>query len=282
MTDIYYKIPFASSALLKRNRTVVTMHSFPNGKLKHLLMKRFLQKADAVIVHSEYIKKQMESIGLTNVHCIDYPSFYDYSPLPPKEEIRRQYGLSAGDIVFSALGTIRKDKGLDLLLEAFKYVDDGHKEKIVLNIAGKYSSFMEKADIERLAEKYNIRTRLLIRTLSDREFQENVLISDYMVFPYRKNMTGNSGPMTEAIVNGIPSIVPADTNLASIAVENHVGMTFEQDNPESLASVLMEACEKEYVCDDTYCQSIKEQTFIDRHKSVYLALKGTPKESRIS
>ncbi len=271
-SDIYYKIPFISSSLLKRNKTIVTMHSCPNGKIKHLLMRNFCKRVDAVVVHSEYIKSQMELIGLTNVHCIDYPSFYDYSFLPSKEELRQKYGLLAEDVVFSALGGIRKDKGLDILLEAFKYVDMRHKRRMILNVAGRYCSFMKEADIKRLAEKYNIRTRLLIRSLSDEEFLENVLITDFMVLPYRGNMTGNSGPMTEAIVNGIPSIVPADTNLGAIVTERHVGMTFRQGDPESLASVLIKACDMDYICNDAYRHVLKEQSFIDKYRNIYTDL----------
>ena len=39
-------------------------------------MKKFFKRISAVVVHSEYIKGKMESLGLKNVVYIDYPSFY--------------------------------------------------------------------------------------------------------------------------------------------------------------------------------------------------------------
>lgn len=271
--DIYYKIPFLSSSLLQRNKTIVTMHSCPNGKFKHLLMKNFCKRVEAVVVHSDYIKHKMESIGLKNVTCIDYPSFYDYTKIAAKDELRRKYKIPEGNIVFSALGGIRQDKGLDILLNAFKYIDDQHKGKMILNVAGRANSFLSKEKIVELASKYKIKTRLTIQPLTDEEFMENVKISDYMVMPYRGNMTGNSGPMTEAIVNGIPSIVPANTNLGAIATDNHVGLTFTQEDEKSLAKTLIFACDNKYVCDNKYCCRLDEKTFLSKYKKLYENIK---------
>ena len=235
--DLYYKIPFVSSRLLHRNKTIVTMHSCPNGRVKHWLMKNFCKRVDAVVVHSEYIKQQLENMGLTNVHLIDYPSFYDYSTIGSRDEVRRKFGFSQHDIVLSALGGIRKDKGLDILLEAFKYINTESKKRIVLNIAGK-EGFMTAREVEQKCTELEIRTHLTIRPLTDEEFMENVIVTDYMVMPYRGNMTGNSGPMTEAIVCGIPSVVPANTNLGYIADKESIGFTFIQENAQDLAGIL--------------------------------------------
>ena len=85
----------------------------------------------AVILHSEFIKEKLNKLGLTNVYYIDYPSFYDYSSLAPRKELRKQAGLTGNDIVLTALGGIRHDKGLDILLEAFKYLDKTEKQGLV-------------------------------------------------------------------------------------------------------------------------------------------------------
>lgn len=181
-SDIYYKIPFLSSSLLQRNKTIVTIHSCPNGKFKHWLMKNFCRRVAAVVVHSKYIKNQMEAMGLTNVHYVDYPSFYDYSTIPSKEKLKERERLKDTDIVFSALGGIRSDKGLDILLDAFKYIGADTKQRIVLNVAGK-EGFLTAKQVEDTCKKNGIRARLTIRPLTDEEFLENVEISDYMVMP---------------------------------------------------------------------------------------------------
>ena len=267
-SDIYYKIPFTSSGLLHRNKTIVTMHSCPNGKIKHWLMRNFCKRVAAVVVHSEYIKAQLESLGLTNVHYVDYPSFYDYSRIPNRQELKRREGLMETDIVFSALGGIRPDKGLDILLDAFKYIDEDAKKHIVLNVAGK-EGFLSAQQVAMICKQNGIRARLNIRPLTDEEFMENVEISDYMVMPYRCNMTGNSGPMTEAIVRGIPSIVPEGSNLGYIAEHYHVGITFKQEDVKDLAHVINICCAKKYKCNSEYSEKLQENSFVLKHQILY-------------
>ena len=267
-SDIYYKIPFVSSWLLGRNKTIVTMHSFPNGKFKHILLRNFCRRVEMVVVHSQFIKEQFEKIGINNVCCIDYPSFYDYSKLETKEVLRNRAAIKSSSIVFSALGGIRYDKGLDILLNAFKYINEDYKNRIILNVAGS-EGFMTSGQIELLCKNLGINHRLTIRPLTDEEFLENVKISDYMVLPYRTNMTGNSGPMTEAIVNTIPSIVPKDSNLGYIAEEYRVGLTFQQENCKDLARCIMAACDNRYNCDEKYANKLSKESFIDAHRKLY-------------
>lgn len=279
--DIYYKIPFVCSRLLHRNKTIATMHSFPKGKLKNWLMKNFCKRVERVIVHSEYIQKQMNAIGIHNVSYVDYPSFYDYSQLSPKDELRAKYGIKPDDIVLTALGTIRQDKGLDILLEAFRYCKLSVKNKILLNVAGKtYDTFLQESDIRAVCDKHGIRSHLTIRPLSEEEFMENVRISDYLVMPYRKNMTGNSGPMTEAIVNHIPSIVPEQSNLGAIAKSYNVGICFDQEDAKSLAKTIERVIEEPRSLDFTYAEKLHERCFIKTCMELYQKIMNTDKEER--
>lgn len=269
--DIYYKIPFLSSGLLKRNRTVVTIHSCPHGKLKHWLMKNFCKRVAAVVVHSEYIKGQMEIMGLKNVYCVDYPSFYDYSGILSKDELKKRENIKCTDVVFSALGGIRSDKGLDILLNACKYMDEEYKRRMILNVAGR-EGFLTARQVDKFCKDNNIRAHLVIRPLTDVEFQENVEISDYIVMPYRSRMTGNSGPMTEAIVRRIPSIVPCNGNLGYIAEHYHVGLTFKVEDSLDLARVMCKAMDKCYVCNSEYSMKLEERTFVRKHRDVYFKI----------
>ena len=267
-SDIYYKIPFLSSSLLQRNKTIVTMHSCPNGKIKRWLMKNFCKRVSAVIVHSEFIKEKLNKLGLTNVYYIDYPSFYDYSSLAPRKELRKQAGLTGNDIVLTALGGIRHDKGLDILLEAFKYLDKTEKQRIVLNIAGR-EGFMNSHQIAELCHTNGIRSRLNIQPLTDKEFMENVEISDYLVMPYRCKMTGNSGPITEAIVRNIPSVVPKGSNLGYIAEHYHVGVTFQQENVMDLAKTITSLVKNPFKISGKYSHKLTQSTFIQKHIELY-------------
>ena len=264
-SDIYYKIPFCSSGVLKRNKTVFTMHSCPNGRVKHWLMKNFCKRVERVVVHSENIYNQMKNMGIDNVSYIDYPSFYDYSKVCTKQQLKKKYDIPDDVKVFSALGGIRPDKGLDLLLDSFKYINIESKSKILLNVAGRsYNNFLQESEIRRKCVEYGIKSRLIIRPLSELEFMENVVMSDYMVMPYRGNMTGNSGPMTEAIVNNIPSIVPEESNLGAIAKRYNLGLCFKQDDVEDLSRTIEYALNTTFDRKFEYSEKLKQRDFVLR------------------
>lgn len=267
--DMYYKIPFVNNKLLSRNKLIVTMHSCPNGYIKHLLLKNFCKRVNVVIVNSDYIRNKYLSLGIKNVVTISHPSFQDYSDILPKGELKKKYGIPDDKIVLSALGGIRADKGLDILLESFNYLSKSIKNKIVLNIAGGVIDSLTEDDIRNLCEIYEINARLNIRFLTENEFKENVAVSDYMVFPYRKHMTANSGPMGEAIVCRVPCIVPYGTNLAAVADYYGAAFTFEQENPKSLAKVITDIVISNPVVNFHNIEELNVETFIEKHSRLY-------------
>jgi hypothetical protein len=85
--DLYYTFPFIFS-FKKKRKIIFTFHSCPEGRIKRFLMGNFCKKADKIIVHSDYTKTQFEKIGVKNITCIDYPSFFDYSTIESKDEIK--------------------------------------------------------------------------------------------------------------------------------------------------------------------------------------------------
>lgn len=266
--DIYYKIPFIANKLMKERRTILTVHSFPNGKIKRFLMKQFYKNAEILIVHSEYIKSQFESIGLRNVVLVHYPSFYDYSLVPPVEKLRIKYNIRQGDIILGALGGLRRDKGIDILIESMKYISASIRKRIVLNIAG--APFDYSIDeIKCMCEEVNVRSNLILRFLSDEEFMECVVLSDIMVFPYRYSMTANSGPMTEAMVNRKPCIIPANTNLSAINEMYNVGVTFKQEDAESLGKTIENYIEHPPHLKYNIANELKLETFVYKHINIY-------------
>ena len=267
--DMYYKIPFFNNKLLSRNKLIVTMHSCPNGIIKHWLLKNFSKRVNVVIVNSNYIKKKYQALGIMNVVAITHPSFQDYSDILSRNDLKRKYGIPKEKIVISALGGIRADKGLDILLESFKYLSESIKKEIILNIAGGVIDLLSEDDIIQLCEKYSINARLNIRFLDEEEFKENVVVSDYLAFPYRKHMTANSGPMGEAIACKIPCIVPHGTNLEAVADYYGAAFPFEQEKPESLAKVISEIVVNKPVVNFNNLQELDIETFINKHSILY-------------
>lgn len=264
--DFLYKYPLLKR--INKNRIVVgTLHKEPNSFFKKILLKNFSKKITKIIVHSEFIKNKLNEIGIYNVQVIEYPSFYDYSKLK-KENLRKQEKVE-GKIVISCLGGTRFDKGLDILLKAFEYIDEDIKNKILLNIIGK-EEYFKKDYVDQMVQKNKINIKFKYDFVTDEEFMKNVLITDIMVMPYRKIFGGNSGPMTEAVVNKIPSLVPSGTNIGNLVEKYNLGDTFESENPKDLAKVLSRMIkEKKEYFTTIYNEKLTLEKFIKSHEEIY-------------
>lgn len=264
--DFLYKYPLIKK--LNENRLVVgTLHKEPNSFLKKILLKNFSKKISVIIVHSEFTKEALNKIGIYNVEVIEYPSFYDYPKLM-KEDLKKIENLE-DKIIISCLGGTRFDKGLDILLEAFQYIEENIKNKIVLNIVGK-EEYFKKEYINQMSKKNNIKIREKYDFVTDEEFMKNILLTDIMIMPYRKIFGGNSGPMTEAIVNKIPSIVPTNTNIGYLAQKYNLGETFQAENSRDLAKVLTKMIkEKKEYFDTDYNKKLTLNNFLKKHQHIY-------------
>lgn len=259
--------------LRKKQNVMGTLHFVTKNKIKQLLLKNFSKKIDLIVVHSEVLKEKLLKIGIKNVEVVHYPSFYDYSFIMSKEHLLKKFKLE-NKIILTALGGTRDDKGLDILLKSFEYLDDKLKEKIVLNIAGKEETF-KKDFITQKSKENKINIREKYGFLTDEEFMENVLLTDIMVLPYRKKFGGNSGPMTEAIVNKIPCITPKGLNIGDLTEKYDLGLTFECENPKSLAETIEKMIlnrEKKEFFTSNYHKKLTVENFLRSYEEIYSKL----------
>lgn len=259
--------------LNKRKKILGTLHFFPNNKLKVILLKNFLKKINLVVVHSEILKNRLLKIGIKNVEVVDYPSFYNYLKINSKIELINKNKLE-NKVILTALGGTRDDKGLDLFLEAFKYLSNDLKNKVILNVAGKEETF-KRDFIREKAKEYKINLREEYGFLTDEKFMENVILTDIMVMPYRKIFGGNSGPMTEAIVNNIPCITPKGLNIGDLTEKYNLGLTFECENPEDLAKkiedLILNKDKKEFFTTDFH-ERLTVENFLKSYEEIYTKL----------
>lgn len=266
--DKFYMLPFLYGKKSRNLKFVMTLHRFPKSKVLQLLLKNFAKQISKIIVYSDYLKECCNKIGIFNVEVIPYASFYNYSNIRSRPELKTFYGVQ-NKYVFTSLGGTRLEKGLDILLKSFQYIDEKSKQQIVLNIAGQELE-IKKDEILRMSQKYSINVLLNLKILTDMEFCENVNISDVMVIPYRESFnSGASGPMTEAMSRGIPCIFPSTGSL-SYYKKYEVGDTFEVENPESLGKAIMEIIPK--LSTDNYGNKqglFLKKNYISQHQLLY-------------
>lgn len=268
--DYIYILPIIGKISNKEKKVILTIHHVPHNKIKLLLLKNFSKKINVVVVHSIFLKEELNKVGIKNVEVIDYPSFHDYSLMDKKEAIKNKYNVPINKTIISLLGGTRNDKGADILLESLNYLDDEKKSNIIINISGEEEYFTKEFLSKNLK---NVEFNLNLKKLTNEEFCENVLMTDIMIMPYRKTFGGNSGPMTEAIVNKIPCIAPGELNIGKIIAKNNIGETFECENSKDLAEKITKVMNssKQYYKDDFH-ETLTEIIFLQAYEKLYFKL----------
>lgn len=243
-----------------KHRIVFTFHHLFPGKLREISMKRMLRLSAAGVFHTKEIAESVKKYGCKNVFQITYPCFLN-RPMG----CRKKYQNTPP--VLLALGGTRRDKGLDILLEALKEV----KEPFHLFIAGKAEDY-DEAFIEEACKSYRSRVNLQLRFLTDEEVEALMEKADIIVLPYRKEFDGASGPMSDGIYLGKTIVGPEHGSLGDQIRNLHVGYTFESENTSSLAGVIEKSLRHIYIYDETAQQAQRElqpEYFIKKYHDLY-------------
>lgn len=264
--DSCYAEPFLFGGVKEKCRALVgTLHWFPRDRKRQLLFKWTARYFDAIVVHSEYIRRQCEAIGVKNVRVIDYPVFcaVDLARLTPQD--------AHGKKVFTCLGGTRKDKGLDILAAALQYLDADTCARIKLVAAGKEDEVPYHLLTEKAAAK-GIEVDICPRVLDDTEYWQRIVDTDVILLPYRRMFTGNSGPMTDGIWLNKYILAPDCGNLRFMVEEYHLGSTFEAENAQSLAEAIARVSRADTACDHAYRQKLYVQQFVDSYRELFARL----------
>lgn len=268
--DTFFYIPIFRKLFNKNMKIIMTLHNVSQNKLKRYLVKNFSKKINLIIVHSEFLRNELNSLGINNVKVINYPSFYNYLECD-KDKIKQKFQISKDKLVISLLGGTREDKGYDIFFKALDYLEDKYQKIILVNVSGFKIDFDNLELKQKIIEK-PINNRIKIENIDDQEFLENVFITDIMVMPYLKSFGGNSGPMTEAIVNKIPCITPKELNIGKINLKNNLGEVFECENPRSLAKAIertIENLDKGVYYNTDFYKELTEEKFLEGYKKIY-------------
>ena len=246
---------------LKKFRTVVTFHHLFPGKLRELSMKSILRKVSMAVVHTDEIETKIKNYGCKNVMTIHYPCFLSVNPMEKEKKSVK---------TLLSLGGTRYDKGLDILLDALKNVQEDFR----LVIAGK-EEFFTKTFIKEVTKSYGDKVDLRLKFLSNEEMLECLQMSDIIVLPYRKEFDGASGPLCEGTYLGKMIIGPNHGSLGAIIKNNHLGYCFESENAKNLAVCISDALKTEFVYDQyalDYQKSLNPEFFLQKYTALYHSL----------
>lgn len=266
--DSLYKCPLIDKKLNRDKKYIGTLHWVPKDAFRQNLLKRFSKKIELIIVHSEFLEEELNKIGIKNVKTIEYPSFININ----NKNIKKDKELK-DKIVISCLGGTRKDKGLDILSEAFKFIDSKCKEKIVFNICG-IEQDIKYDDIMMSAKENNIDVICKNKFLTEQEYEEEIYKTDVILLPYRKIFSGNSGPMTDGIYANKFILGPNEGNLGFLINKYQLGDTFVQEDYKDLAKKISEINKLNLNKEHEYRDRLKSVNFLNLHAEIYNKIKN--------
>lgn len=231
--------------------------------------KLFFQYADAIVAVSETIKEEYEKRSGRKIKVI--PPLIPFSESKiPKDELRKKYGFSDNNMIILTLGSIKKIKGSDILLDAFLssgkeyvkeknlkllYVGDGTMknklEKKVKNTGfDRHVKFLGNIPYSRVPEMYKL--------------------SDIYVIP--SLFEGTPVALLEAMFNGLPIIGTNVNGINSLISHKKNGLLFEKGNMEDLEGKIKELVEDKdlsnrlgNVAKNNYSKTYKFDNVVSEH-----------------
>ena len=204
-----------------------------------IFTKYFLKPVDGFITMSEKVLSDLKLFAKGKpAQLIPHPLYDNFGKVVPKKEARKKLGINEEDKVVLFFGFIRKYKGLDILLNAFKILNEENKLKnLKLLIAGEF--YEDEKNYSGLINDPAIKNNLILHThfISDSEVKFFLCAADCVVQPYRSATQSGVTPL--AYHFEIPMIVTNVGGLPSMVPDKKVGLIAEP-NAESIAEKIEE------------------------------------------
>lgn len=265
--DLYRYFGMGLNSIKQIAPLIATCHQVRRSKLRDCSLKCISSKCRKVIVHTRQLYEDFLTLGIKNVDHIEYPQFSKAEQLN-KEEVLGALGITKPEgKILLALGGTREDKGLDILLEALKNVD----QSFHLIVAGKEESF-KREYIESHVTQYRNNVTLFLEFISDEKMLWCLNAADIIVLPYRKSFDGASGPLGEGVWLRKEIIGPAHGSLKRLIEDNHLGRTFISENVDDLVKTIQSAIEEDWCCDtqyEAYRKELDPLRFAEKHRALY-------------
>ena len=204
----------------------------------------FIKPVDAIITMSEKVMTDLRLYTKDKkALLVPHPLYDNFGEKISKDAARRELGISNLELVMLFFGFIRKYKGLDILLDAMKLIQN-HKQQttnIKLLIAGEF--YEDRKTYDEQIEKLGIKDNLILHTdfIPDSEVKKYFSATDVVIQPYR-NAT-QSGVTPLAYHFEVPMIVTNVGGLPDMVPDNKAGLV-ALPTAESLAEKILEFFDK--------------------------------------
>jgi L-malate glycosyltransferase len=241
---VHYAVPHATAAILARSmmppdtqpRVVTTLHGTDTTLLGSdpgygPAIHHALTHSDAVTVVSEFLKQETRRVlgfdgPLEVVHNF-------FSPCPsrrPRDEVRRELGVSENQALIFHSSNLRPLKRIDLLLETVARIRPRDSFKLLVLAGESFAPFIK--DVERL----KLENCLVVREKVV-DIEDYLQASDIGLFTSESESFGLS--ILEAMFFGCPSVARRVGGIPEVVEDGISGILVDSDNPETLARELI-------------------------------------------
>lgn len=225
------------------SKIVLTVHDLlphDTADVYQQTFQKLYQSVDQIICHSDHIRTRLEAEFDVPNHKVEViphgPFFYDL-PDTDHEATLRTFGMDPTQLLVLWQGIIFPYKGIDLLLNAWRKVED-RNDTISLVIAGTGASdLLEqiREQIDRLGIK---RVHLHFRFITTEELVALYRAADIVVYPYRAITT--SGALATGLALA-KTIVASDLPVFRELLKDHENaLLVDPENADKLSRALIE------------------------------------------
>ncbi|MEL7061352.1 MAG: glycosyltransferase family 4 protein [Acidobacteriota bacterium] len=225
---------------------VVTPHEQPNPGFARRLFQTFVHRLPLrVIAHSEFDRQRLvDEFGVPSQRTVTIPhgeyGFFerarrDAAPLDPATA-RHGLGLDERSEVALFFGYVREYKGLDLLLDAWRRVQDA-RPRARLVIAGDPVRLDETRRRELEDEARDLDAICRFEYIPFADVPRYFAAADLLVMPYRR--ISQSGVLLLALSLGVPVVATRVGGLPEMLADGEDAILVPPNEPEALADALV-------------------------------------------
>ena len=257
---------FFLKPLTKRLPIVLTVHDIKSHYERFVSRDSFLRRSlnipHCLITHYRDGKKQLiDHWGVEGERVAVIPHGIMTPLRHPvgRSEACRKMNLPEESRILLFFGSIRPNKGLDVLLEALNDIRL-HDPKILLIVAGavpRGMSFKNYADIiQKLNLSENMRTE--VNFIPDEDVDNFMAAADIVVLPYVK-FEAQSGVLLRAYAHKKPVVVSDVGAMGELVSSDKVGQVVEPGNPKVLADAVINVLDNSDYFQSHYTKQLEEK-----------------------
>ncbi len=192
----------------------------------------FYSQMEEVMVPSVGTRKQLAARGLPSERMKPLPRWVDtetYTPEMRNPSFWKSRGIGLGRIVLLYVGRVSREKGLAMLVDAFReLVDSGASIALAVIGDGPYREEMETSLVGYPA--------LFTGYLAGEQLQRGYASADLFVFPSATDTFGNV--VLEAQASGLPAIVSDEGGPCELMIDGETGLVFRAGSKNALATAI--------------------------------------------